>query len=371
MIKKIASDALPEQWNADLMPARDFPPLCLEWKPCEAKVHGGVCLKAGSEGKAADFIGLYRRDATPQQITLAVAQITALARRENLLPLLLVPYLNEEQLLEIETRSVSALDFCGNGVLQAPGRFHVFRTGFPNRFTSSRPLKNVFRGVSSLAARAFLLRPEYAEIGDLQKEITRRGGVASLPTLSKAIAELEADLIVQRIRPEHKPQARSLRLLQPEKLLDRLTQNYVTPKTQRAFLGKADLDAPALRAALQVNAQRGGARLIATGIGSASRYAALAMENTLYVYTDALDTLLRDLPATPTKRFPNLNIRQTEDATVFFDARPDESEGGFPWASPLTAYLEMKQGEERMERSAAQVRARLLEGLAAERKGRS
>ena len=369
MGKKILGETLPEKWNVDIMSTHGFAPLCLEWKSCAANADSSVCLRARNDHGEADFLALYRRDSTPQQIALAVAHITTLARRDNLLPLLVVPYLKEEQLLELEKQSVSALDLCGNGVLKAPGQFHIFRTGFPNRFTSSRPLKNAYRGVSSLVARSFLLRPEYPEIGDLHAEIVRRGGNVSLPTLSKALTELEADLIVRRVRQEHKPQARSLHLLQPDKLLDRLAQNYTAPKVQRTFIGKATLDSPALREALQADAQRNAVRLIATGIGSASRYAALAMENTLYVYTDSLGALLQDLPATPTTRFPNLNIQQTEDATVFFDARPDES--GFPWASPLTAYLEMKQSEERLERSATQVRERLLAGVAKASEGRS
>ena len=363
MIKKIAEETLPERWNPNLLPSERFAALCLEWKFREAQRDRSVCLRAWNEEGGADFLALYRRDATPRQLALTVAQVTDLARCENRLPLLLVPYLKEEQLLELEKQSVSALDLCGNGVLKAPGQFSVFRAGFPNRFTSSRPLKNAYRGASSLVARAFLLQPEYAEIGDLQQAIIRRGGEVSLSTLSKALTELEADMIVQRVPHKQKPQARSLRLLQPEKLLDRLTQNYAPPKVQRSFIGKSSLDEAALRKALQANGEERGARLIATGVGSASRYAALAMEPTLYVYTDALDALLEDLPAVPTNRFPNLHIQQTEEVTAYFDPRPDEA--GFPWASPLTAYLEMKGSEERLERSAMQVRERLLENVSA------
>ena len=361
MIKKIAEETLPERWTPDLLPTKRFADLCLEWKSGERKGEGSACLRVGNEEGFCDFLALYRRDATPQQLSLAVTQVVALARRENLLPLLLVPYLKEEQLLEMEKQSVSVLDLCGNGVLKAPGHFNVFRTGFPNRFTSSRPLKNAYQGASSLIARAFLLQPEYAAIGDLQQEIIRRGGDVSLSTLSKALTELEADMIVQRVRQEQKPQARSLRLLQPEKLLDRLTQNYVAPKVQRSFVGKASLDEAALREALQASAKGREARLIATGVGSASRYAALAMEPTLYLYTDALDALIKDLPVTSTTRFPNLHIRQTEDMTAYFDPRSDEE--GFPWASPLTAYLEMQGSEERLQQSAAQVRERLLKSV--------
>ena len=361
MNKKIPEESLPPKWSQDLLLSLTFAPLCLEWKFGKAKNGDQVYLRAWNEKGSGEFLALYRRDATPQQMALATAQVIALARQQNSLPLLIVPYLKEEQLLELEKQSVNALDLCGNGIITSPGQFYVFRTGLPDRFTSSRPLKNVYRGTSSLVARAFLLCPEYAEISDLYKEIKQRGGEVSLSTLSKVLTELEADLMIQRVRSEQKPQARSLRLLQPEKLLDRLGQEYVAPKIQRTFVGKTALSASGFQEALRLNAERKDARLIATGIGSANRYAALAMENTIYVYTDRIDALLEDLPVVSTTRFPNLSILQTDETTAFFDPRLDES--GFPWASPVTSYLEMKVSEERMERSAEQVRARLLKAL--------
>ncbi len=361
MVKKIAEETLPQRWEPRLLPLQSFATLGLEWKPARLPGEGNPRLRVWNNEVEAEFLALYLREATPLHLALAATQVVSLARRESLLPLLLVPHLKEEQLLELESQSVSALDLCGNGVLKAEGKFHAFRTGFPNRFTSSRPLKNAYRGISSLVARAFLLQPHYAEIGDLQREIARRGGEVSLSTLSKALTELEADVILQRVPRKEKPQAKSLCLLQPEKLLDRLTQNYEAPKVQRFFIGKVSLEEATLRKLLQTNAKGKGVRLIATGVGSATRYATLAMEATLYVYTDALDALMENLPATPTTRFPNLHIRQTEDATAFFDPRPDEA--GFPWASPLTAYLEMKGSEQRLAQSAEQIRTFLLESV--------
>ena len=175
------------------------------------------------------------------------------------------------------------------------------------------------------------------------------------------MTELEADLIVRRERREQTPQARSLRLLNPEKLLTRLSENYVPPKVRRAFVGKVDRDADALQQALREQALRGDVRLIATGVGSATRYAALAMEKTVYLYTDSIETLLEGLPVVETNRFPNLNLQETDDPTVYFDPRTDE--GGFPWASPVTAYLEMNDGEARLRQSAEQVKERLLQSL--------
>ena len=58
----------------------------------------------------------------------------------------------------LEREGVSGLDLCGNGVVTVPGEWLVYRTGKPNLYPQSFPIKNVFRGASSLVARVFLLR---------------------------------------------------------------------------------------------------------------------------------------------------------------------------------------------------------------------
>lgn len=350
---------LPDRWRADLVRDYRYPPLCLTWRTLPANPRGGdVELLARSEGADARFLGLYVREATPRRLAEAGENIASLAGQEGALPLLIAPYLPEERLLELETRALSALDLSGNGTLKAPGAFSVFRTGFPNRFTASRPLKNAYRGASSMVARAFLLRPAYDTVNELAEEIARRGGEVSLSTISKALTEISDDLLIERKRQARTPQARALRLLDPERLLQRLEENYAAPKVRRIFTGKSEMDALTLQMVLQARAREAGMPLIATGLGSATRYAALAMEKTLYLYTHSIDTLLDGLPVIETNRFPNLNICETDDTTVYFDPRLEQN--GFPWASPVTAYLEMAQGETRLRESARQVKERIL-----------
>jgi hypothetical protein len=363
MIKKVPQEVLPDKWRPDLISNLGFAPLKLSWQPYSGTNRDWDALIEMREGPQppAIFGVEYKSDASPQSLAFSAMQIEARAQRDQILPLLVVPYLSEKRLLELETKNISAIDLCGNGIVRAPGLFYVFRTGYPNRFTSSRPIKNIYRGVSSLAVRAFLLKPRYAEIRDLQQEVERCGGDVSLPTLSKVLRVMEEELIVQRLPQADKPQARALRLLQPAKLLSCLQENYVPPKIDRSFVGKVAMEPGALRVALQKNAQAGDTCLIATGLGSAERYATVAMENTLYVYTRSLDTLLEGLPVTATNRFPNLSVQQTEDPTVYFDPRPDASE--FPWSSPLTSYLELMQGEERLQQTATQIRETLLSAI--------
>jgi len=48
------------------------------------------------------------------------------------------------------------------------------------------------------------------------------------------------------------------------------------------------------------------------------------------VYCPRAASLLEELPGSQTDRFPNLEILETTDETVYFDARQDS---GFTWAS--------------------------------------
>ena len=310
--------------------------LCLPGLTLEAGALPLLTVMAGK--RVFTFRTEYKRSGTPQQIELALMQVRKSAREAGVLPMVVVPYLSEERLLGLEHEGVSGLDLCGNAVLTVPGSLYVFRTGFPNRFKSSAPIKNVFKGASSLVARAFLLRSEFASVGQIGEEIAARGGELSPGTVSKALKELEAQLLVGRA-------SGTIRLLEPERLLDRLEREFVEPKVTARFLGKADVSFETL--------QSRGVPVVRTGVGSATRYAALAMENTLRVYTTSLEGLMAGIEATETNRFPNLEVLETSDQAAFFDARD-----GF--ASPLQTYLEMRDGDERLRQSASQVRERIL-----------
>ena len=99
-----------------------------------------------------------------------------------------------------------------------------------------------------------------------------------------------------------------------------------------------------------------------TGIGSATRYVPLAMESTIRLYLDpesGIESLLSELGATRTERFPNLEIYAYPDATCFFEGEQDDS--GVLWASPFQTYLELARDSDiRLRQSATLLRPRVL-----------
>lgn len=146
--------------------------------------------------------------------------------------MLIMPFLSEQQLQELEQQRISGIDLCGNGVVIVPGIFAVFRSGERNRFSSSAPIKNIYRKNSSMVGRVFLARSSYGTVQEICTEVNRRNMLVkcgdkkpmSLSTVSKSLKTLEEDLIVER--------KGAIQLLQADKLLEELSENYVPPKVK-------------------------------------------------------------------------------------------------------------------------------------------
>lgn len=319
---------------------------------------GTVQIKWG--GKSYRFVVEYKPLSTPKHFDEALRQLRRYTEATKLSPLLVTPYLSDDQLKMLEQKGVSGIDLSGNGVVVVPPALLVYRSGAPNRFSSSTLLKNIYRRNTSLVARVFLLQPKYSSVNHIQDEIQRRGGTLSLSTVSKALSVLEQDLIVGRTGGQ-------IALLQPEKLLDRLVTNFERPNSVRTFTGKAGIARQALMQVLAETGQTAGAaseasrikavRVAVTGSNSVGQYAVMAKEEMLRFYCSNLDAILLKIPATKDAFFPDLEIVETRDETAYFDLRV---QNGLPWASPLQTYLELMSGEKRERETADQVRTLLL-----------
>jgi len=303
-----------------------------------------------------DFAVETRVPFNPKAIQEAAQQVTLLAKQIKVNPLIITPYLSEQQLRFLEVEQVSGIDLCGNGIIIVPDRLLIYRTGSPNKYPSSSPIRNVYRGTSSLVARSFLLRPEYETSQELLDEITTRGGGVTLSTVSKVCSSLQDDLIIERKR-----QGRTTRLslLQPEKLLNCIVDNYEAPVVRQQFIGKCDLNEEAFEALARDWSQDTKERIVRTGASSSDRYATMAREPIrCYYCTDATGILKRlGDSVRETERFPTFQVLETDDPTVYFDIRDGID------ASPLQAFLELNAGDKRERETAEQIRQRLLQDV--------
>ncbi len=80
----------------------------------------------------------------------------------------------------------------------------------------------------------------------------------------------------------------------------------------------------------------------------------------LSLYCPRIEEIITRLPRSPSDRFPNCELIEVEDETVYFDAREEE---GFLWASPVQVYLELMAGDKRDRETAEQLKQSILKPL--------
>lgn len=293
------------------------------------------------------FVVEFKGQSAPSYLAGAIEQVRAYsAARPDLLPLVIVPYLGPNSLERLIAAGISGLDLCGNGVINVPGEWFIFRTGEKNRFPSSLPIKNIYRGASSIAARVFLLRSNYKSVNEIRDEILKRKGDVSLSTVSKVLKALQEDLIISRNE--------GIRLLQPERLLEQLQNSYRRPRTKPRLQGKINNFGEFLRTAAQV------ANINKAFIARRSQtpYVVLPSSNEITsLYVSSAVPFLKEFEFEETSRFPNVEFLETDDPTAYFDRREI---GPIPIISPVEAYLELSKGGKREQEAAGPLRADIL-----------
>ncbi len=309
-------------------------------------------IEATWADQTAAFAVEYRSLSTPKAFDEALRRCHAAVLPRGRYPLIVMPYLRESQLQELERQGVSGVDWCDNGVVIVKDRLRVFRSGGPNQFATYAPIKNIYRKNTSMVARVLLTAPRFASVQEVLAEVNRRNVLAaatgetpmSLGTVSKALKQLEDELIIGRDQ--------EIRILQGDKLLDQLQQNYEPPKVRRVRL-KVNCAFEQLPEFLSTRLDESTGPIVATGLSSVSRYATMQREETISLYCPKVNRVKNALDGRESERFPNLELLETSEQPLYFDAR---REVGFDWASPVQTYLELMRGDKRDRETADQVR---------------
>ena len=300
-------------------------------------------------GKEYPFVVEQKSSATPRALETAIRQVKHYAdlSQNHYRPMVLVPYLSPRALDRLVAVEVSGIDSSGNGLVNVPGELFVYRTGEKNRSPASAPIRNVYRGSASLVSRVLLSRHNFSSVTEISEEIRRRGGDIALSTTSKALRTLQEEMLVGR--------RREIRLLQPARLLDLLAENYRGPEIERRVLGRVDDVTSAVRK-LSSNARALGTPVVCN---RPSLYSILPDSSEIVqVYTPSSVQILQGVSFQETDRFPNIELIDSRDRTLYFDRR--EIDGSY-WVSPLEAYLMLTKGGKREKEAAEQIRADLLD----------
>lgn len=300
------------------------------------------------DGQTHRFIVEAKSRSAPRVLSTAAERAREFAKTTGLLPMVVVPYLAERQARALIEQGVSCLDLSGNGVVVVPGKLLLCRTGRPNRYPESQPVRFAYRGSTSVVPRVFLLRPSYRSVKEIGDEIRARGVEVAPSTVSKALTRLEEDILVNRTDDR-------IALVQPDELLDRLARSYRQPRTMRTAELRTGL---ALWDVFRRCPE--GLRCVLTGASSMAAYAVGARGDISSVYCESISRLKQSLGDAwnETTRFADLRVLETRDKELYFDTRP--SNEGVVVASPVQAYIELASGDKRDKQMAEQVRTKIL-----------
>jgi hypothetical protein len=208
-----------------------------------------------------------------------------------------------------------------------------------------------------MVGRGFFVYSDFQTVQDIRATINQRNLLVnrwdkkpmSLSTVSKVLKTMVEDLIVTRTE--------TIRLLQPDKLLEKLSENYNPPAVKERIRLKISENNKSILKLLSEQSQQLKLPLIASGTSSVTRYTVMQRGDLLTVYCPKVEMLLNRLPGSQSDRFPNLELLETEDEPVYFDARQED---GFWWASPLQVYMELMVGDKRDQETADQLKALIL-----------
>ena len=337
----------------------------LEFQPLEIKINEPVSgpqdfrfdafADIKWENNKYKFVVVFKNQATPKLIESLTYQLKSIrniwknnGKAETYYPLLIAPYLNEVSLMKLADQNISGIDLSGNGLVIVPGKLFVYRFGEKNKFPSSAPIKNVFRGVSSIVSRVLFTKPEFENATEILDEITERSGKTSLATVSKVLKTLEEDLIISR--------KDKIRLIDAKLLLKNLRENYRKPSVDKRIIGKVEnLDDTLIK--MSDNAEE---KDLLFAVNEPQRYSIMPSGNPVArVYTQNINETLTEVDFSEQERFSNIEIIETQDQTVYFDRRYELGVGCY-FTSPLQVYLELANSGKREKETAEQLEEGLL-----------
>jgi hypothetical protein len=112
-------------------------------------------------------------------------------------------------------------------LIRVPPNIYIERSGKPNKYPDSAPIKKVFQGTSSLVSRALLLNPKgFSSLYEIVSFINDRNGNITLATVSKVLKSLEEDLLITKERS-------LIAVKRPDELLGKVAEGYSDYKRRR------------------------------------------------------------------------------------------------------------------------------------------
>jgi len=295
---------------------------------------------------------------TPRQIFLMFGLLrNFVSETKNTVPMVIAPYIGKRQTKTLADEGVSWIDLSGNMVIKVSGKIYIERTGKPNKFPDTAPIKKIFQGTSSLVSRALLLRREgFSSQSELVDFINNRNANITAGTVSRVLKSLEEEFFVKKTKS-------LITVIDAEKLLDKLTQGYVD-YTKRQKTKKYKFATDEINKVFYTFFERQ-VNHVACGF-YAAKLKGLATTEQMTIFVRDIEqakkaTEFGVVEMVPDSEFGQLCLIQTIDSCVWFNSSKAQ-----PFApatvDDIELYLEMMADTPRGPKVAKLLKQRILKG---------
>ena len=238
------------------------------------------------------------------------------ASKPNMIPMVIASYIGKRQGQILADKGISWIDISGNVSIRVSNQIYIERTGQRNRFPDTAPIKKIFQGTSSLVSRALLLKPEgFSSLYEVVDFINERNANITLSTVSKVLKSLEEELLVNR-------SGSLISVTNMEKLLTGLTEGYINSSDRKKR--KTYKFAVESSQKLFLSFYERQTDYVACGF-YAAQIKGLAVTDQITIFVKDIEqakmAAKKDLiRITPDAEFGNVNITETKDPSVWFNA---------------------------------------------------
>ena len=281
----------------------------------------------------------------------------------TVVPLLVVPFMGDVGKGMCSQSDISWLDLAGNAQFTAPG-LRVWIEGRRNTSERRTPAANPFAPRAARITRHLLLAPKRVWTQTtLAQETGLEKGFVSKVVRALIRQELLTDARDQRSSASpNEPGSRSLRLVDPNALLDAWREAYDFEKhdVHRGVIAARSGPELLNRLAIHFKAQKGSrGRYAATGLAAAARLAPYADFRTVSIYCEELPEpeVLADLGFQPAEQGGNVWFVIPNDSDIFAGTQEIDD---IPCVSAAQAYVDLFAHPERARDAASELRARCL-----------
>jgi hypothetical protein len=275
-------------------------------------------------------------------------------KAKKLVPMIIAPYISKKESERLLEEGISWIDLSGNMFIKASPAIYIERTGKPNKYPDTSPIKNIYKGTSSLVGRALLLNPQgFSSLYKVVNFINERKGTITLATVSKVLKSLEENLIVDRAKGK-------ICVKQPKILLENLAEGYGDySKQQKNRQFKYDIKSINELSTILFNTQVD----YAYGGFYAAQLKGLGVTEQITIFVKSIGDIkkaLRMKPdiASPDEEYGRIIFIEANNPGVWFNIQ-DESQKKI--VDDLELYMEMINDTPRGPKVADQLKQRILE----------